>query len=161
MTLPTTAAALQAWLVDDTLSTVAADLGWTNTSAPIVGAVDRTVLLLGHSVETEAAGGATQKLLDIAQWQAWERAVAGLASRVDAASGGDKATLSQAWEHATASLADARRTAARWPEAAASFLLGSRRPVVGQIATKAPATPLYPPDPNSPNYAGRPAGWWP
>src|SRR5581483_10171033 len=101
MTLPTTAATLQAWLVDVTLSTVATDLGWTSTSAPIEAAVDMTVLLLGHSVEAEAAGGATQKLLDIAQWQAWERAVGALAPRFDAGSGGDKAALSQAWDHAT------------------------------------------------------------
>jgi hypothetical protein len=161
MPLPTTTAALKAWLVDVTLSSVAPDLGWTSTAAPVEAAVDVTVLLLGHSVESEAASGATPKLLDIAQWQAWERAVAALAPRFDAASGGDKATLSQAWEHAGAALADARRVAARWPEAATALLAGARRPSVGQIATTAPQTPVYPPDPNSPVYSGRPAGWWP
>jgi hypothetical protein len=161
VTLPTTTAALKAWLVDVTLSTVAADLSWTSASAPVEAAVDLTALLLGHSVETEAAAGATQKLIDIAQWRAWEQAVQALARLFDTSSGGDGSKLSQAYDHATARLADARLVASRWPEAVAAMLGGPRRPVVGQITTKAPATPLYPPDPNSPIYAGRPAGWWP
>jgi hypothetical protein len=161
MTLPTTTAALQAWLVDVTLSTVASDLSWTNTSAPVVAAVDMTALVLGHTVETEASSGATQKLIDIATWRAWEQAVQALARNFDGASGGDKATLSQAYDHAVQRLADARTIASRWPEAVSAMLGGQRRPVTGQIATTAPATPLYPPDPNNPIYAGRPAGWWP
>src|SRR5690242_4194466 len=107
MALPTTTAALKAWLVDVPLSTVATDLGWTSTSAPIGAAVDVTALVLGHTVEVEAASGATPKLLAIAEWQAWERAVEALASRFDAASGGDKASLSQSYDHAVARLAAA------------------------------------------------------
>jgi hypothetical protein len=162
MTLPTTTAALKAWLVDVTLSTVAADLSWTSASAPVEAAVDLTALVLGHTVETEASSGATQKLIDIATWRAWEQAVQALARNFDAKSGGGKeAKLAQAYDHAAARLADARLIASRWPEAVSAMLGGQRRPVVGQITTTAPATPLYPPNPNNPIYAGRPAGWWP
>jgi hypothetical protein len=125
MALPTTTAALQAWLVDVTLSTVAADLSWTNTSAPVVAAVDMTALLLGHSVETEAAAGATQKLIALATWQAWEQAVQALARNFDAGSGGDTAKLSQAYDHAVARLADARSIAMRYPEVIA-YLSGGQ-----------------------------------
>jgi hypothetical protein len=101
VTLPTTTAALKAWLVDVTLSTVAADLSWTSASAPVEAAVDLTALVLGHTVETEASSGATQKLIDIATWRAWEQAVQALARNFDAKSGGARAKLSQAYDHAT------------------------------------------------------------
>jgi hypothetical protein len=116
MPLPATTAALKAWLVDVTLSTVAPNLGWTSTSAPVEAAVDVTALVLGHTVEVEAATGATAKLLAIAEWQTWEQAVKALTSRFDAGSGGDTAKLSQAYDHAVARLAEALVVAQRYSE---------------------------------------------
>lgn len=113
MALPATTAALKAWLVDVTLSTVAVDLGWTSTSAPVEAAVDLTALILGHTVETE---GATAKLIAVAEWQAWQRAVDALTARFDAASGGDKATLSQQVEQAERRLAGALAVAQRYTD---------------------------------------------
>jgi hypothetical protein len=110
---------------------------------------------------TYAAVADVIKVLTIARWRAWERAYQATLLSTDLKSGTASLTESQSWEHLRDYLGSLRAAAMRYPEAAVMLAGGVRRPVVGQLATTAPATPLYPPDPNSPAYAGRPAGWWP
>lgn len=113
MALPATYDALRSWLVDVTLSPVAADLGWTAASAPVTAAVDVVELLLARTV---AAEGATAKLLALAEWQIWERAAGALVNQIDLDKQGLK--RSQVPEHVQERLHAARLAASAYPEGA-------------------------------------------
>jgi hypothetical protein len=144
-------------LMETEVGPLLAPLG-LDVSDALLEASNEVAALLGHAVASETD---VAKLRTLARWQAWLAAYSAAANQFDLKTGTSSLTRSQMFGQIERRLALAERAARRYPEAAVLLSGGLRRPVVGQIATTAPATPLYPPDPNSPIYSGRPGGWWP
>lgn len=142
------------------LTPVLAPLG-LDASDAIAEAVNEVQGLLGHAVSEEDTVSGVMKVRALARWQAWLAAWNAASLNTDIGAGSASIKDSQGFAQIEKLLARYERAALRYPEAAVVLAGGVRRPVVGQLATTAPATPLYPPDPNSPAYGGRPAGWWP
>lgn len=156
-TEPTLIAAIEA-----ELEPVMADLGLDalDVTTTAVG-TDVPAVLGVTSVETVtyAAVADVVKVLVIARWMAWQKAVDVSSVRFDLKAGTSDLKQSQMWTQLSARLASATAAAMRYSEARVFVGSSGERaavPVTGTLTTAAPVTPCWPPDANDGRYAGSP-----
>lgn len=141
---------------------MAAELGETGVSLgldqdaldTLAEAATEVVGLLGGDLSGLTATADLMKIRAIARWQAWLAAWNVAAGRFDL----ETLKRSQVFAMIERRLAQAERSAARYPEAALALLGQPRGPAIGQLTTVAPVSPPWPGgiDANDPVYTGSP-----